>query len=370
MQAPAPAETSGTDGPVERVSAMSRTVSIAALLLAATPAPLIAGPPGGLTVERSQPDRLRVRWTSPHPVDVYMADRPDAAIGAARLVSADDRDGVYETTVPPRGHPYFFVRDHRDGAGLWAAERLIPLERGSNFRDVGGYPAAGGKHVRWGMIYRSAATPLLGGGDLETIGRLGLTDMVDLRSSEERQLAPTRIGGVAYHAVGYSIRDILSTDEADDISWADIYRRMPEQLAPQMRLLFRLLLAHQGPLAYNCSAGQDRTGFATALILTALGVPRDTILADYHLSTRYRRPAFEMPKFDPAAFPDNAAARLFSPADEEEKPHPLLEPDGTPFLSHAIDEIERRYGSLDNYLEKRIGIDARAREALRARYLD
>ena len=42
-----------------------------------------------------------------------------------------------------------------------AHERLIVLERSSNFRDLGGYPAAGGKHVRWGMIYRTAAMPML-----------------------------------------------------------------------------------------------------------------------------------------------------------------------------------------------------------------
>lgn len=66
------------------------------------------------------------------------------------------------------------------------------------------------------------------------------------------------------------------------------------------------------PVAYNCSAGQDRTGFASAVILSALGVPREIIVRDYHLSSEYRRPEFEMTKFDPAAFPDNAAAKMFA----------------------------------------------------------
>src|SRR3546814_16616904 len=75
------------------------------------------------------------------------------------------------------------------------AERALPLEHGSNFRDIGGYPAAGGKHVRWGMIFRSGGTPLLNDADEQRIGALKLGEMVDLRSSEERVLAPTRISG-------------------------------------------------------------------------------------------------------------------------------------------------------------------------------
>src|SRR3546814_13513140 len=85
------------------------------------------------------------------------------------------------------------------------AERALPLEHGSNFRDIGGYPAAGGKHVRWGMIFRSGGTPLLNDADEQRIGALKLGAMVDLRSSEERVLAPTRIYGVRYPAVGYSM---------------------------------------------------------------------------------------------------------------------------------------------------------------------
>src|SRR3546814_7040686 len=84
-------------------------------------------------------------------------------------------------------------------------ERALPLEHGSNFRDIGGYPAAGGKHVRWGMIFRSGGTPLLNDADEQRIGALKLGEMVDLRSSEERVLAPTRIYGVRYTAVGYSM---------------------------------------------------------------------------------------------------------------------------------------------------------------------
>ena len=81
-------------------------------------------------------------------------------------------------------------------ARMAARSGLLPLEHSSNFRDIGGYPAAGGKHVRWGMIFRSGATPLLTDADQAAVAKLHLANMVDLRSDEERQLAPSKIYGV------------------------------------------------------------------------------------------------------------------------------------------------------------------------------
>src|SRR3546814_12094115 len=78
-----------------------------------------------------------------------------------------------------------------------------------------------------------------------------------------------------------------------------VYRDFPQQLVPQLRVLFDTLLAKEGPVVYNCSAGQDRTGFATAMIMSALGVPREVIYKDYLLSTGYRKPLYELPKIDP-----------------------------------------------------------------------
>lgn len=361
---------------------MRTSIKTLALLLAASPLPALADVPAHPVVERTAPDRLKISWTDRSGVDVYMADRADAPADAARLVSADDRDGVHEMTVAPGIRPYFLLRDHKDDADVRVAERLLPLEHGSNFRDIGGYPAAGGKHVKWGMIYRSGATPLLTEADMKTVGGLKLANLVDLRSSEERQLAPTKIYDVPYHAVGYSmsaITNAMRTAPATTASQAmpsnggALYRQMPQMLAPQMRVLFSRLLAKEGPLAYNCSAGQDRTGFATALILSALGVPRDVIIADYHLSTGYRRPEYEMPKFDPAAFPENAAAQMFSHYRRDPqaaKPKPLKDADGTAFLSFALDEIDKQYGSIEAYLDKELAVSAVDVAALRASYLE
>jgi protein-tyrosine phosphatase len=353
---------------------MIRLSLIAALCAFTTLSPVAHATPANAVAERIAPDRLKLSWTDANGVDVYMADQPDATAKTSKLVSANDRDGSEELTVAPGARPYFLLRDRKDGKNLRVAERLLPLEQGSNFRDIGGYPAAGGRRVKWGLIFRSGATPMLTDADLRTVDALHLANLVDLRSDEERQLAPTRIEGVPYNAVGYSMAAIThamkpAAGQPAPQNGGALYRQMPEMLAPQFRLLFARLLERSGPVAYNCSAGQDRTGLATGLILSALGVPRDVIIADYHLSTQYRRPEYEMASFDPAAFPNNVAAQMFAHY-KGSKPTPLKEADGTAFLSEALDQIDKDYGSVDAYLDKKLGVSAVDIAALRAAYTE
>lgn len=344
----------------------------AIILLLATlncQSPIRAGTIADAAVQRTAPDLVAVRWTDADPVSVYAAARPDAPISQARLVSHADRDGEHVLRDDAGGRTYFLLRDDKSGKIVPVAERALPLEQGSNFRDIGGYPAAHGKTVRWGRIFRSGATPLLSEADRARIGALGLTQMIDLRSSEERVLAPTRIEGVPYTAVGYPMSRIIGAGGMDAET---LYRGFPSLLAPQMRLLFRALADGRGPVVYNCSAGQDRTGFATALILSVLGVPRAVILRDYLLSTELRHPQFEMPKIDTVRFADDPVAMFFAryqQAPGREKPGPLFDARHGPYLALALDEVKRRWGSVENYLRAEAGVTARDLAKIRAAYL-
>lgn len=322
----------------------------------------MAGTIAAAHVDRQSATALSVEWTDSDPVDVFVTDNPAATIAQAKLLSGSDKDGHYALTAAGTERRYFLLRDVKSKQVVTVAERLLPLERGSNFRDIGGYPAAGGKHVRWGLIYRSGASAMLTDADVQQVQGLKLSQMVDLRSSEERVLAPTRIDGVPYMAVGYSMGAMMKpTAGSTEIkNGGTIYRNFPTFLAPQLRIIFGDLLANKGAIAYNCSAGQDRTGFVTAMILSALGTPRDIILQDYHLSTQYRQPGNEMPKINLEAHPNDPAAALFAKFQNDPRGNvaqPLKEADGTPFLASAFDEIDKRWGSVDGYLEKEIGLN-------------
>ncbi|MDR2858232.1 MAG: tyrosine-protein phosphatase [Novosphingobium sp.] len=349
-----------------------RLIGLSALALLAAGVPAFARADRA-AVERTAADRVTVGWTAAGPVDVFIADRPVSDPAAAQPVAADDRTGRVEVAVDSAARPYFLLRDKADGSLVPVAERVVPLTQGSNFRDIGGYAGADGRHVRWGLIYRSGATPLLTADDLARIHALGLVNMIDLRSSEERELAPTKIHGVIYSAVAYSMEDMMKMAGQGAGPTGGLYRAFPKMLVPQLRDVFNTLMENQGPIVYNCSAGQDRTGFTTAMVLAALGVPRDTILADYHLSTAYRHPRWEMPVIDPAAFPGNRIARFFASHQDptaERKPEPLYDRDGKSLLLASFAEIDRRYGSVDAYLEKEVGVTAADLATLRANYLE
>jgi protein-tyrosine phosphatase len=327
---------------------------------------------GDARVERLDADTLLVRWTAARPVDVLISDTPDADVRTATMASAGDTDGEHRLSVPAGQRRYVLLKERGTRQQQRVAERLLPLEAGSNFRDIGGYPAAGGKHVRWGLIYRSAGQPLLTDADRAQIARLGLSNLVDLRSAEERRLAPTRIEQVRYNAVGYSMAALMPATRQPVQNGSALYRGFPVLLAPHLRLVFDRLLNDRGALAYNCSAGQDRTGFVTAMILSALGVPRASIMADYTLSTVLRRPQFEMPRIDPALAASDPVARMFAAyqTPQAATPTPLVEADGTPFLSGAFAEIDAKYGSVDAYLEREAGLTPARRKALQAAYLE
>lgn len=342
--------------------------------------PLAALALDGAQVERTGTDQVVVRWQGDDPVDIYVSSRPDAPLAAAKLVARADRQGAYTVAQTDPSRPYFILKDERDASMARVAERLLPLERGSNFRDVGGYPAAGGKHVRWGMIYRTGATPMLTDADLRYLGGLGIASDIDLRSVEERQIAPDRMpAGARYFASDYPASTIFSPltgpagGSAVKVAQGALYRTWLISLAPQFKDIFQQLLRRDGAVSYHCSAGQDRTGVATALVLSALGVPRDVILADYHLSTQDRRPENEMPKIEPGRYPGNVVADLYAKAQSSgvvRKPQPLYDASGVALLQQTFDEIDAHWGSVDNYLDKELGVDKRAIGKLRAIYLE
>lgn len=311
-------------------------------------------------VQRTNADRVEVTWTATGPVDVYLTNRPNRNIAAAKRLVAADNEGRLTAVVREDHRTYFVLRDRVDGDVAMVSERLLPLQRGSNFRDVGGYKTLDGRHVRWGLIYRSGATPLLSARDVSYIRGLGLHAMIDLRGNEERELAPTRVArqGINYIAIDYSLND-LALD----------YESILVALNPQYRSIFRELLLDQGPVSYNCTAGQDRTGIATALILSALGVPRATILEDYQLSTMVRHPENEMPPVDPAKYPHNSFVPVFAKG-RLMKPTPLYSADGRPLLAELFAKIDTRWGSVENYLRDELGVGPAELARLRSDYLE
>jgi protein-tyrosine phosphatase len=319
---------------------------------------------------------LMISWVSTNPVDIYVSDSPDAPLKAAKRVAVRDGDGAFDFTDATRVRHYFILRDVRTGKTLRTAERELPLERGSNFRDLGGYAVAAGRTIKWGKIFRSGAMPMLTEADYKQLEALKIGSIIDLRSVEEREVAPTQLDdrtGALFLSNDYSLKPLMANFAKQAASSKPIYAGMEDMLKPQFKLVFNRLLADQGATLYNCSAGQDRTGITTALVLTALGVSRESILKDYHLSTTLRRPANELPDVDPAQFPGNSIVAYYAEARKKPggaKAEPLYAKDGTSLLVQFFAYLDQAHGGIDAYLAKELGIGPLERARLRRSYTE
>ena len=129
---------------------------------------------------------MTLTWTAGGPLDVLLSDDPAADPDRMTVVSENDADGRH--VVRDLGgitRPYFYLRAS-DGRGRRVAVRLLPLEGGRNFRDLGGYPAAGGRTVKWGRVFRSGMMANLTGADYDYLSALGIRVVCDFRSRTER----------------------------------------------------------------------------------------------------------------------------------------------------------------------------------------
>jgi protein-tyrosine phosphatase len=254
---------------------------------------------------RTGGDAVRIAWTAQQrPVSILMSSDPDASRQKMSVLKTGLSGASADLAAPVSPRPYFLLSTP-DGAQVRVAERLLPLQGGRNFRDLGGYRAADGRQVRWGRFYRSGVMSGLSEADMNYLSALGVKVICDLRSNEERTHEPNpfiKAGGPVVAATDYEMSASsalaglgkVTTREAAIDAFAAAYVQFTEVLTPQYTDMFARLKRGDAPLAFNCSAGKDRTGVAAALILSVLDVPRETILADYGLSQVYTPPATYM----------------------------------------------------------------------------
>jgi protein-tyrosine phosphatase len=253
----------------------------------------------------------------------------------------------------------------------------IRLSGATNFRSLGGLPAAGGRRIRRHALMRADRLMGLTSDDWQVLARAGITTICDLRSDAERTEHPNQVPPqLGVRELHCDIRNDLRADPAlarllmgdptargAERVMVEIYRRFPAYMGDTLATLVDRLLGGGAPLLVHCSAGKDRTGFVIAVLLHALGVPEPLIRADYLASRSW--PGVDSHR----ASLEARLGAIIPPHDLPAAVDTVLDVRDV-YLDAALDALHAEYGSVLRYLDSAAGLDSQRIDSLRDRLLE
>ena len=241
--------------------------------------------------------------------------------------------------------------------------RKLPFTGAHNFRDLGGYKTEDGRALKWGKIYRSDDLHLLTDEDLKYLSRLNIKSVVDFRSDEERESEPDMLNPDMTQVL---LPIKFQPEELDDETLKNLMKNLTfgtldssnllrdfnivivKDFATEYKKFFRHVIENNAePIVFHCTAGKDRAGFASAMILTVLGVPREKVIEDYLLTNTYVKDHVdsEMLEIELKTFfrADTDNLRKINLVEER-------------YIQAAFDTIDSEWGGMDNYISGALGL--------------
>jgi protein-tyrosine phosphatase len=223
--------------------------------------------------------------------------------------------------------------------------RHLPVKGTYNVRDLGGYAAQNGE-TRWRRMLRADGLHRLDATGMDTLVAEGVTTVIDLRHADELAAQPNPFGGnpaVRYHNVSLFDQLAPTTHEGGDLL-LELYKLALDSRQPAIAEVLGIIAdAPEGAVLFHCTAGKDRTGIVSALLLAVAGVEAALIVEDYALTGRMIAPMVEEIIADAAARGANV---------ETFRPLLASEPQT---MAETIAYLEQRHGSAESYL-RQIGL--------------
>lgn len=254
--------------------------------------------------------------------------------------------------------------------GNWTAD-APRLSSVPNFRDVagtgGGYTGAGGARLNKGVFYRSDAV-VPDDSDLNVLQGLNISSVYDLRADEEVDDKPDRLPeGAAYVRIPMAAGNV--NELVEKIKSPQDARNLMREMNRSFvtgdadRAAFKTLLTDlattDGSQIFHCSAGKDRTGWASMLLQSIAGVDDATIMSDYLLTNEYNTEWAAKNRAYIVSTQGEQVAQLFDP---------LLGVEAN-YLQAGLDQIRMTYGSVEQYITVGLGVDAETVHALKGKLL-
>ena len=241
--------------------------------------------------------------------------------------------------------------------------RKLPFTGAHNFRDLGGYKTEDGRRIKWGKIYRSDNLHSLTDEDVKYLSRLNIKSVVDFRSDEERESEPDRLTPDMTQVL---LPIKFQPKELDDESLKNLMKNLTfgtldssnlltdfnivivKDFADEYKKFFRHVIENNAePIVFHCTAGKDRAGFASAMILTVLGVSREKVIEDYLLTNTYVKDHVDSEMLE-------IELKTFFRADTDNLRKINLVAER--YIQAAFDTIDSEWGGMDNYISTALSL--------------
>ncbi|AVK60997.1 protein-tyrosine-phosphatase [Lactobacillus sp. CBA3605] len=260
-------------------------------------------------------------------------------------------------------------------------QRVLPIQQGFNFRELGGYQTKDGHTVKWQKLLRSGGLDSLTQTDLAYLDQYGVRYDIDFRSPKEVLDSPDRVPGQAkyQYAPVFNVDETKNSDGTDKMTanlethpdsgyrhMLKVYRMIANEAHAkyEYRRFFDSLLANDQPddvLLFHCTAGKDRTGMGAVYLLSALGVDQATIRQDYLLTNTAS--ADRITSAVQAATNQGASAATIASIK-------ALWSVNEDYLDTALAEIKRQSGNVEHYLRTELNLTKQEMSDLRKIYLN
>jgi len=315
-----------------------------------------------------------------HSVQIFASSDPTGKSGMSALITTQEKT-ITLSAGAPGDRIYFFLRPD-SGEQREVSIRHLPLTGTPNFRDLGGYRTEDGHYTRWGLIYRSGVLTTLTNNDLTYLSRLGIRVVCDFRTKQENDESPERwIDDPSVDHVALPIGDDSRGSLNQDLAQMLANNPNPDQLrgyleksygkfvvdaAPKFASVFDQLKNDRLPLLYHCTAGKDRTGVFSAILLRVLGVPMETVVADYALTNRYLNSRVsQSAQIKQATTSSLSILARLSP--EQQKVLMAADP---AYIQSAFTVIDQHYGSFDRFRKDALRLSDSDLSILKSRLLE
>ncbi|EMA6343464.1 tyrosine-protein phosphatase [Bacillus cytotoxicus] len=313
------------------------------------------------SVERNEDNMLHIQWEEgPEEVRIYW-DTVSEGIeeNGKLLLKVSGQSSCTIESPSDNARPYFRLVGS-NGQVVTVAERKLPLQGAFNFRDLGGYETTDGRKVKWGKIFRSEELAGLTGADIDYLQQSGLRLICDYRTDFEVKHKPDpHIQGVRQVclpvvqdlAKDLNINEFFQVGDVSKLGKPGEYLvKMNEDFVTGNEAFVKFLQLAQDPenlpLVNHCTAGKDRTGFGSALLLLLLGVPEKTVMEDYLLSNGFREQLNQKMMALLGANIQSEESKAILAAMFEARAE---------YLQAAIDEMYNKYGNIENYAKNGLG---------------